>query len=239
MELMETQTPSQVTIQMRSDVQRSDLVKGLVWFVNYAALDPTAVKASDLDLKGTAMLPEDVELFAHRWLAYSRSIDIEHDGVGRPIHVIESFFNSPEVGAAAWPLNSHAVRMDVSASKEAVDGLRNGTLNSVSLDAFTFNRTVRLPVAKTMSAAGPGIPDSFEDWAKELVQMGYDDVQSVGRVSSGLYIVQRSAGRTPLAVAISEADIDVSPASDPWARIAASVMTSPTLRREGAVLGAM
>ena len=72
---------------LKADMMRSDLDKGLIWFVNYAALDPNAVKVADLDLHGAAMLPQDVEKFAHRWLAFSRSVDIEHDGVLSLIHI--------------------------------------------------------------------------------------------------------------------------------------------------------
>ena len=92
-------TPGQIEIQiaLKADLMRSDLELGLVWFINYSALDPTAVTSKQLDLHGAGMLPVDVEKFAHRWLAFSRCIDINHDGVGRPVHVIESFFNSENV----------------------------------------------------------------------------------------------------------------------------------------------
>jgi hypothetical protein len=221
-----------IKIALKADVMRSDMVRGLVWFVNYAALDPSAVKAEQLDLHGAAMLPEDVEKFAHRWLAFSRSIDIEHDGVGRPVHVIESFFNGPSIASPAWPINSHALRLDVAQSKEALDGLRSGKLNSVSLDAYTFNKVVRLPVAQAKTALGRTdgwkTPGSAAEWATELVRDGYPGVISVKEVAQGLYIAQRSTG-LPVAVHVTDQDIDVASADGPWARLAALVLETPSL----------
>lgn len=224
--------PTNVTVAMRMDAMRSDLIRGLVWFVNYAALDPTAVRSTDLDLKGTAMLPHDVELFAHRWLGFSRSIDIEHDGVGRPVDVVESFFNSPAIASPSFPVNSHPMRLDVSRSEEAMTGLRDGTLNSVSLDALTFNRVVRLPVATSRSAPAEEklpVPTMLSDWASELAHDGYDGVVNVVEVSKGLYVATRSGGRSPVAVSIDGSSIEVLPGSGAWAEIGMVLAQSPTL----------
>lgn len=223
-------------IALKADMMRSDLVEGLVWFVNYAAIDPTAVKTSDLDLHGAAMLPQDVEKFAHRWLAYSRSIDIEHDGIGRPVHVIESFFNGTDVASPAWPINSHAVRLDVSQSKEALDGLRTGKLNSVSLDAYTFNKVVRLPAVEAKSVLGmgtnivDGLPGDINAWAEQLMSMGYPGITSVDKVGEGLFVATRSSG-LPIAVAVDfdESTIEASPAGGAWGHVAATLMTNGSL----------
>jgi hypothetical protein len=184
----DTTEGTNIQIALKADVMRSDLVRGLVWFVNYAAIDPEAVKSSDLDLHGAAMLPEDVELFAHRWLAFSRSIDINHDGIGRNIQVVESFMNTPEVGAAAWPVNAHAARLDVAGDKEAYDGLRTGALNSVSLDALTFNKVQRLPVADSMKAETTlnewATPEDLAEWAAEVAKDGYDGVEAVHKMAA-------------------------------------------------------
>lgn len=221
-----------IQIEMKADTVRSNLVRGLVWFVNYAAIDPTAVKASDLDLHGAAMLPDDVEKFAHRWLAFSRSIDIEHDGVGRPVHVVESFFNGPEIAAPAWPINSHAVRMDVSGSIEALEGLRSGRLNSVSLDAYTFNKIVRLPVAEAKAALGQQsdwiIPTSAQKWAEELAREGYPGVTRVERVADDLYVAAREGGM-PVAVSVKGGRMEASAAGGPWGMLAMSLFESGTL----------
>jgi hypothetical protein len=227
---MPDQPTSEISFSMKMDELRSDLKAGLVWFLNYAALDPAAVKSSHLDLHGSAMLPEDVQKFAHRWLAYSRSIDIEHDGIGRPITVIESFFNSEEVQAAAWPINSHAVRLDVSSSDDALTGLRSGALNSVSLDALTFNRMRRLPVDVAVKAAPqPWIePASAGAWALELASMGYSGVTTVRRTAKGLYVCEREQG-LPLAVHVTEDYVDVTAAGGAWGQISAVLCESGTL----------
>ena len=223
---------STVNIQLKADMVRSDLTQGLVWFLNYAALDPEAVRSDDLDLHGTSMLPRDVEKFAHRWLAFCRSIDIEHDGVGRPVYAIESFFNSAEVNASAWPLNSHAVRLNVSSSKEALDGLRSGSLNSVSLDALTFNRVERLPVDQAQRSApnafGEAVPSTASNMALELAQMGYPGVVGVKTGPDGMYIAERSHG-LPLAVHITDEFVEVTSAGGAWGHLAATLCTSGTL----------
>lgn len=227
---------STIQIAMKADLVRSDLREGLVWFVNYAALDPTCIKSSDLDLHGCGMLPEDVEKFAHRWLAFSRSIDIEHDGIGRPINVIESFFNSVDVSAASWPINSHAVRFDISQSKEAMDGMQNGSLNSVSLDAFTFNKVIRLPVAQAKSVAGlqdafvP--PDTAKKWAEELSQDGYPGITRVDQVAPDMFIAHRENG-LPVAVTVKNGCLEASAASGPWAHIGLAICESGTLTHTG------
>jgi len=233
---LSTEAATQIAIQiaMKADLLRSDLREGLVWFVNYAALDPTSIKVDDLDLHGAGMLPEDVEKFAHRWLGYSRSIDINHDGVGRPIHVIESFFNSEDVKAASWPINSHAVRFNISQSQEAMDGMRNGTLNSVSLDALTFNKVVRLPAAEAKAFAPnqePFVPPTtVKKWAEELAQDGYPGITGVKQVGDGMFIAQRSCG-LPVAITIKNGGLEASAASGPWAHIGMALCTSPSLTR--------
>jgi len=220
----------EISIQMKADLIRSDLNVGLIWFLNYAALDPSAVKSSHLDLHGTGMLPEDVEKFAHRWLSASRSIDIDHDGVGRPIHVVESFFNSADVNASAWPVNSHAVRLDVSRSEEAVKGLREGTLNSVSLDALTFNKVRRLPVSQQRSSPLAEVPSDVETWAIELARLGFEGITTIHRQGSDLYICQRSHG-LPIAVHIGDEFVDVTPSGGAWGHLAMAMCESGTLTK--------
>lgn len=231
----ETTERTEVRIAMKADLMRSDLQRGLVWFVNYAAIDPTAVTVKDLDLHGTAMLPEDVEKFAHRWLSFSRSVDIEHDGIGRPVYTAESFYNSEDIASPVFPINSHAARLDVSRSKEALEGLRSGKLNSVSLDALTFNRVVRLPVAASaMSAPDDGAwarPTDLSAWAYELAQEGWPGVTGIREVGSGLFVAMRSAGM-PVAVQVHEDGIEASGVSSgPWARLALAAYESPSLTR--------
>ena len=214
---------------------RSDLVRGLVWFINYAALDPTAVKVQDLDLHGSGMLPDDVEKFSHRWLAFSRSIDIEHDGIGVPVHVVESFFNSSVIAAPAWPINAHAARLDVIGSQRAIDGLRDGSLNSVSLDAYTFNKVVRLPVAQAKAMLGiteknvvP--PTTKEQWALDLAQAGFDGVTAISEISPGVYVAQRTNG-LPVAVSFKNGRLEASAAGGAWAHVGVALCESPTLTR--------
>jgi hypothetical protein len=225
----------EVSVAMRMDAMRSDLVRGLVWFVNYAAIDPSSVKASDLDLHGAAMLPEDVERFAHRWLAFARSVDIEHDGVGRPVDVVESFFNSPDVASPFYPVNAHVTRLDVSKSPEAHEGLRSGRLNSVSLDAITFNKVIRLPVSTFRSVAVvPGVPSLLSDWAAEAAACGYDGVVGVREIFKGLFVAERSGGRPPLAVSLDADSVEMVPGSGPWSKVAAAIFQSPTLTSRSA-----
>lgn len=220
-----------VQINLRADLARSDLKKGHIWFVNYAAIDPTAVTASQLDSHGTGMLPDDVELLAHRWLKHSRSVDINHDGKGRPVWVLESFFNSDQVQAAAWPRNAHCLRLDVSQSKEAMGGLRNGTLNSLSLDAYTINRRAKVP---TYGAAGTRPSTSFRsdgltvEECKYLIRAsGHDDssVTSVRRLDN-MYIVMRAGKLPPVAIAAAADGFDVDLATG---AAAAVVMRAATL----------
>lgn len=223
--------PIAIQIAMKADLIRSDLREGLVWFVNYTALDPTAVKSSDLDLHGAAMLPEDVEKFAHRWLTTSRSIDIEHDGVGRPIHVIESFFNSQDVQALSWPLNTHAVRFDISRCPEALNGMREGTLNSVSLDAYTFNKVMRLPVAEVKGMLQRDVfvpPETIQKWAEELATDGYEGVIDVHSVGPDMYVATRKNG-LPLAITVKNGELEASAAGGPWGHIGMALVESPTL----------
>lgn len=221
---------------MKMDALRSDLVRGLIWFVNYAALDPAGVSVDQLDLQGTGMLPVDVELFAHRWLSSFRSVDLNHDGVGRPVAVAESFYNSPTVASPNFPVNSHAIRLDVSRSAEALEGLRSGALNSLSLDALTFNKVVKLPVAGASRGYSAGqskrsaIPESLQDWAREVAQSGYTGVIGVRKVSDGLYLAARDSGM-PLAIHIDEGSVSVEPSTSggAWAALAAALYDSPTL----------
>src|SRR3990167_4621786 len=140
-----------ISVQYKADLLRSDLTLGRVWFVNYSALNPAGVTKEQLDLHGTGMLPVDVELLAHRWLQYSRSVDVNHDGRGRAVGVLESFMNSDVVASPTWPLNTHVIRLDVAQEPSILQGLRDGTLNCVSFDAFTFNRKVRVPLATAKS----------------------------------------------------------------------------------------
>jgi hypothetical protein len=224
----QAQSPdTEVRIELKADTLRSDVVRGLVWFVNYAAIDPTAVKAEKLDLHGAAMLPEDVELFAHRWLAFSRSIDIQHDGIGRPIHVVESFFNSKEISSPSWPVDAHAVRLNLSACKEAMEGFSAGRLNCVSLDAFTFNVRKRLPVAttKALAMARPADPIGV---AREIAQLGFPGVTGVCDIGGGLMIVQRGA-LPPVAVQVSDEEYEVTAGGGVWSTLAARLMTNGTL----------
>lgn len=223
-----------IQIAMKADQMRSDLVRGLVWFVNYAAIDPESVTSKDLDLHGAAMLPEDVELFAHRWLSHSRSVDINHDGIGRPVYTAESFFNGPDIASPAWPVNSHAVRLDVRNSKEALDGLKDGTLNSVSLDAYTFNQVVRLPVAEAKAAGLPVDgwvePSTAAEWAEEIARLGYHGVDEVVQFAPGLFVATRSAGM-PVAIHIdrSAGYIEASAAGGAWAHLGIALCESGTL----------
>lgn len=227
--MSEAMERTRITIELKADQARSDLVRGLIWFINYAAIDPTAVKAEALDLHGAAMLPEDVEKYAHRWLAFSRSVDINHDGIGRPVFVVESFFNGADVASPAWPINSHAVRMDVSQCAEAVSGLKDGSLNCVSLDAFTFNKVVRLPAAQAKSALGPMLPPVVDGaWVEQFAREGYTGVTKAVNVGADLWIVQRSCGM-PLAVSVKDGFIEASAASTPWAHLAATLLESGTL----------
>lgn len=215
---------------MKADLLRSDLTEGKVWFVNYAALDVNAVAADQLDLHGAGMLPEDVEKFAHRWLAYAKgSIDIDHDGVGRPIYAIESFFNGPSIASQAWPINTHAVHLDASASKEAMEGLRTGRLNSVSLDAFTFNKVVRLPAAGAqLAAAAKTAVLDHSSVALAVAQMGFPGVRAVSALASGLYVVEREIG-TPLAVSIKDGIIEATASGGAWAEVAATLCTAGSM----------
>lgn len=227
---MSEQAPApdtEVRIELKADTLRSDLTRGLVWFVNYAAIDPTAVKAEKLDLHGAAMLPEDVELFAHRWLAYSRSIDIQHDGIGRPIHVVESFVNSKEIASPSWPVDAHAVRLNLSACKEAMDGFAAGRLNCVSLDAFTFNVRKRLPVA-TAKALSASRPADALGVAREIAQLGFPGVTGVSDLGGGLVLVQRGA-MPPIAVQVADEEYEVTPGGGAWATLAARLITNGTL----------
>lgn len=212
---------------------RSDLEEGKVWFINYAALDPTAVKVEDLDLHNAGMLPGDVEQFAHLWLAHSRSIDINHDGVGRAVFVLESFFNGPDIASAAWPINSHATRLDISQSEEAMTGMQDGSLNSVSLDAYTFNRVVRLPVAEAKSMLGirevlKSAPGTLDQWALEMAQRGYPGVLGVTQVRPGLYVAQRSHGM-PLAITFKDGQIEAASGGGAWGQVAVALCESGSM----------
>lgn len=223
----ELQPTTEIKIALKADTLRSDLLRGLVWFVNYAAIDPAAVSAEKLDLHGSAMLPADVETFAHRWLAFSRSVDIEHDGIGRPVHVVESFFNSKDVASPAWPVDAHAVRMDLSQSPEAMDGFRTGRLNCVSLDAFTFNVKRKLPAATTRSAPSVKPADPL-GLAMELARLGFPGVEGASDLGDGLVLVTRGA-MPPLAVHVTGDDVEVTAAGGAWETLAARLLTSGTL----------
>lgn len=228
---METSQGSVIEVALRADIPRSDMRVGHVWFLNYAAIDPTAVKARDLDLHNAAMLPEDVTKFAHRWLAYSRAVDIQHNGKGVPVRVLESFMNSPTIASPAWPLNSHAVLFDVSKSKEAMQGLKTGKLNSVSLDALTFNRTRRLPVAQTersMTDSAWQPPEDVSGWARDIAAMGYEGVNGVSQVADGLYVCSRSHGG-PIAVHVTEESIEVNAGGGAWAHLQAALFADGKL----------
>lgn len=219
---------SQVCIELKADLLRSDVVRGLVWFVNYAAIDPTCVKADKLDLHGAAMLPDDVEKFAHRWLAFSRSIDIQHDGIGRPIHAVESFFNSADVASPAWPVDAHAVRLNLSACQEAMEGFAAGRLNCISLDAFTFNVRKRLPAATTKAATAVSRPSDAFGVAREIAQLGFPGVTGVSDLGGGLMLVQRGV-MPPVAVQVSDEAYEVNAGGGAWSVLAARLMTSGSL----------
>ena len=218
---------TEIRIEMKADMMRSDLVQGLAWFVNYAAIDPAAVKAEKLDLHGSAMLPEDLTTFAHRWLAFSRSIDIQHDGVGRPIFVVESFMNSKDISSPSWPLNSHAVRFNLSRCTEAMEGFAAGRLNCVSLDAFTFDVKKKLPAAALKSAQVERPTDPI-GIAREIAQLGFPGVTGVSDLGGGLMLVQRGA-MPPIAVEVSGDEYEITPAGGAWTTLAARLITNGTL----------
>lgn len=224
------QLPTAVTIGMKADLMRSDLQRGLVWFLNYAACNPSGVTAEQLDLHNTSMLPSDVELFAHRWLAFSRSMDINHDGIGRPIRVVESFFNSESVASPMWPLNAHAMRVDASGSEEAIDGLRTGSLNSLSLDAFTFNVKKLLPVDRPTQVSRALMSSAdFAGLARTVASTGFSNVQSLHKVGDGLFIALRG-DLTPIGVQIlDDGDIEISAAGGAWSSLGVTLASAATL----------
>lgn len=227
-----TEQRHKITISMRADLARSDLTRGLVWFVNYAAIDPSAVRAEDLDLHGAAMLPDDVEKLAHRWLRFSRSVDIEHDGIGRPVHPVESFFNSADVASNAWPVGAHVVRFDCADSSEAMEGLRAGTLNCVSFDAFTFNRVRRLPVAEARKSIGPIVPPKdVASIIEEVARMGYSGIDGAVEIAHGLYLIKRSSG-LHLGVSIRDGAVEAAAAGGAWQHISAHLIESGSLVSE-------
>jgi hypothetical protein len=99
------------------------------------------------------------------------------------------------------------------------------------LDAFTFNKTVRLPAAQAKAmglAAATGVPSSALRWAEELAADGYEGVIAVHQVDDETFIATRKSG-LPVAVTVKQGVLEASAASGPWAHIAMALCTSPTL----------
>lgn len=135
------------------------LALGLVWVEAYLPLDVEAFGAfndlirtagsaaaaaqqdpdlarralTPVDTHGEAMLQEDVQALAHRFLTDSRKMDVQHDESARSsLRVVESFVNGPEVASPNfWP-GAWVVVFSVAPGSQEWADIEAGRLNAVS-----------------------------------------------------------------------------------------------------------
>lgn len=144
-------------------VKAAGLELGLVWaevylpfdveaFAEFAALErklgstAAAAKAdpglfdraiTPIDSQGEAMLPEDLELLAHRFLSVSRKFDADHDEAARKsVVLVESFINGPEVQSPHFFPGSWVAVFQVAKGSPEWERIEAGELRAVSFQAF-------------------------------------------------------------------------------------------------------
>lgn len=114
-----------------------------------AAADPVlASKALDpIDAHGEAMLPEDLQGFAHSFLDESRQIDVMHsfERVGT-VKVAQSFVNTPEIGSSKFYPGAWVLALQVAPGSEVWKAVDEGKLDALSF--ATTVRKVRITAAK-------------------------------------------------------------------------------------------
>lgn len=163
-------------------VTRAGMEEGRVWVEAYLPFDPAAFaaftrkalelgggpdgyraaqaadpelarKALDpIDAHGEAMLPEDLETLADRFLVESRKIDVMHDEQARVgVSVVGSFLNTAEVGSPNFYPGSWVVTLKVEPWTPEFKAIKAGTLNAVSFQAVVHK--VPIVVAALPSAS--------------------------------------------------------------------------------------
>lgn len=142
---------------------------GLVWVEVYLPFDPSAfsefqslvtkagsaVEAAKqnpdlanralipIDSHGEAMLQDDVQTLAHRFITKSRKHDIEHsEVVVDDVETVESFINGPEVSSPHFYPGAWVVVLKVAKGSEAWDRINSGELDAVSFQAFVKKQPI-------------------------------------------------------------------------------------------------
>lgn len=90
-----------------------------------------------IDTQGEMMLPEDVELMAHRFLRLdlSRVVDVQHDNTPIRAFPVESFIarpNDPDFTPGAWVVG---VKIE---DPQVWQAVVDGRINAFSFEAFVF-----------------------------------------------------------------------------------------------------
>lgn len=121
---------TQHTIRIRKIDKMRQIVFGVVYEPNV------------LDTHGDMMLPEDIELMAHRFMADVKlrtSIDTMHDNIPNGSYPIESFIardNDPDYPPGSWVLGLKVVDAKVWGA------VMSGDLNGYSFEAYCTKKPV-------------------------------------------------------------------------------------------------
>ena len=149
---------------------KSDFEKGIVYGLVY---EPNA-----LDSHGELMLPDDVQLAAHRFLTVpdlSQAIDTNHDGFPNGCYPVESFVarkGDPDYPEGGWVIG-------VKCSPVMLARVKNGDINGFSFDCMV--KPVDVEVSYDLMRDHVGLTEPTNDHVHTYV-VEFDDM---GRIKSG------------------------------------------------------
>ena len=160
----------------RIAIRKTDAKKQIAYGEVYAPFS--------LDTHGEAMLPEDIELMAHRFLGLdlSKSIDVQHDNVPTTCRPVESFvvrWDDPDYALGAWVLGIHVPDKALWAKVES------GELSGFSFEAWCVPKAAEVEyeivrdIVGVTEPAGDGHAHAF------YAQFGDDGNIRAGRTSPG------------------------------------------------------
>ncbi len=135
-----------------------------------------------IDTHNELMLPEDVELLAHRFLAdkLNDSIDLQHDNEVVQCYAVESFLardDDPEYDTGTWVLT---IKVDEEDSDNIWNRVKSGEFNGFSVDMMVRKVSAIADVEVTPSVVGETeISDGH-------LHYFYATVDDSGRVTGGV-----------------------------------------------------
>lgn len=119
-----------------------------------ALVDPELARRAlePIDAHGEAMLAEDLEALADRFLVQSRRVDVQHDEHARAgVHVVGSFVNGPEIASPNFYAGAWVVVIKVESWTPEFAQIKAGKLNAVSFQAVVN----KVPIVVTPNPPAP------------------------------------------------------------------------------------